>query len=787
MKHIITLLILFLNLNFAFSQNKLEVTGQIKDNLTKNALEFCNISVFNAKDSLITGGVTNNKGFFSISLNSGYYRFIFSFIGYNSDTSDFFTISQNKFIGVFKLEPNVNSLNEVSITENSRESQIDRDVQVVTEKMKSGTSNTKEVLDKLTGVDYDRYNNSIKVDNDSKVIILVDGIEKDQEYVKNLSPERLKKIEVIRDPGGRYALEGYSAVINIILKKDYQGTEIFLSDRSMFDPDAIKKEYIPVQNNISSTFNYVYNKVNIYGKYNNSYNNFNLITTGKKEYNNGLVIERNPIYNNDMNTKVKQLYNNYTIGADYYINPKHTISFESMLITQPLKHNVTDELYMISNSKNDSVFENFSSETKSTSNNINSYNSLFYEGKLNENNIINSNFTFSNYTNNYLNEYTEKLIYKRNEEGKDKKNSTKFYLEYLHTFNNKTSIQIGYGNTWEQLKSNFNVDTIFSNFKYTDIRHKFYSYYSLKFNEKLKIKIGGATETSSPNADGQKKYFLIIQPYADIKYNVSKMLDIKAKYRAGSNYPNISQTNPYTYLIDMESVRTGNPKLRPEVTNKISLQTTILQGLISIEPYYHFSNNYITEIGNLRPDSIFEYNYSNAGNYKNYGVETSFTIPFGKSLFLQSSFDFFNSSISYNNKTNNINDWSMSSQFIYQSQKSKTVAGFQYQNNMRKYISAQGYSKGDNDFWIIFIQQPFFKEKLSIMLLYFTPITWGVDFNQGSYIKTDTYIENKWNNIDILKNILMLEISYRFNKGKSVTKKEKEIERLNEKNSKGLF
>lgn len=357
----------------------------------------------------------------------------------------------------------------------------------------------------------------------------------------------------------------------------------------------------------------------------------------------------------------------------------------------------------------------------------------------------------------------------------------------MHTFKNKTSFQIGYGNTWEDLKSNFTVESVESKFTYTDIRHKLYSYYSLKLNKGLIVKVGGAGETSNPNANGIKNSYLIFQPYADIKYSVSPMLDFKAKYRASSNYPNIYQTNPYTYIVDQQSVKTGNPLLKPEVTNKISLQTNILQGLIKIEPYYHFSKNYITEIGTLKTDSIFEYNYSNAGYYKNYGVEISLTIPFGKSVFLQSSFDFFKSSVKYAEKTNEINDWTMSNQLIYQNQKYKTVAGFQYQNNLRKYITAQGYNQGDNDFWILFLQQPFFKEKLSIMLLYFTPITWGVDFNQGNYIKTDTYTESRWYNIDILKNIVMLEISYRFNKGKTVNKKEKQIELVNEKKSKTLF
>ena len=38
----------------AFSQDKIQITGQIKDNQTKDNLEFCNVSVINQKDSLIT-------------------------------------------------------------------------------------------------------------------------------------------------------------------------------------------------------------------------------------------------------------------------------------------------------------------------------------------------------------------------------------------------------------------------------------------------------------------------------------------------------------------------------------------------------------------------------------------------------------------------------------------------------------------------------------------------------------------------------------------------------------
>jgi len=786
MKRLLSIFLICINC-YALSA-QVEVTGQVKDMQTKTALEFCSVSVVNKKDSLIKGCVTDNNGYFTVSLNKGYYRFIISYIGYKPDTTAGTVIMENKFIGVFKLNPDEKLLKEVSVKASSHENLIDRDEQVVTDKMRAGASDTKDVLDKINGVQYDRYNNTIKVDNDSKVLILVDGMEKDQEYIKNLAPDRLKKVEVIRSPGGRYALEGYSAIINIILKKDYQGTEIFLSDRSMVKPDAVKSEYIPVQNNLSGTVNYVYNKLNVYAKYSRDYNNFNLPSTDQKVYNNGLMIDEVPLpsIKNDMNTNVKQLFNNYTLGADYYINPKHTISFESSLSNQPLHNNITNQFFNVNYSLNGDDLENLTTQTTNKTENTNTYNSLFYEGKLDENNVINSNFTYSNYNDSYTNLYSDNLLNSINGQGKDNKNSTKFYAEYTHTFHDKTSLQVGYGNTWEKLNNNYTVDTL-STLKYTDIRHKFYAYYSWQNSKKFSMKFGAAAETSAPDANGQKNTYLIFQPYADIKYNVTKALDIKLKYRAGSTYPNISQTNPFTTVVDMQSVRTGNPFLHPEVTHKISLDADILNGFMTIEPYYHFSNNFITETGTLQSDSIFKYTYSNAGNYKHYGVETRIAFPLGKSIIFQTDFNIFKSSVTYSGKTNEFNDWTMSSQLVYQRQKSGTVAVFQYQKNIYKDISAEGYYKNDNDYWIFLIQQPFFKQKLQVMLLYFLPLNLGVHFDQGNGIKTDNFSETTINDISFLKNMFLLQVSFRFNKGKTVNSKEKNIEKETEKNTKGVL
>jgi hypothetical protein len=264
-------------------------------------------------------------------------------------------------------------------------------------------------------------------------------------------------------------------------------------------------------------------------------------------------------------------------------------------------------------------------------------------------------------------------------------------------------------------------------------------------------------------------------------------LEFKLKYRSNSEYPSISQTNPFESKIDYQSIRIGNPNLKPQVTNRLSLQTNILGDFAKIEPYYHFSNNLITDIGTMRNDSMVQYSYDNVGQFENYGVLVNFTLPLMKSVYWQNDFDFYNTTILYKGVKNSVADFSMSSQVIYVNEKTGFVSGVKYQKENRKYLSAQGFSRGNNDFWLAFVQKPFFKQSLSVMIAYLSPITYGVNFDQGSYYKSGRYSETRTSDISISKNIFVVEINYRFNKGKSINKKEKEVDVKSEKVTKGIM
>ncbi len=789
-KSLILLMILALS-SPLLAQNSFEISGKIKGEKTGENLMYCSVKVLNAADSLIAGGVTNEKGHFSIPVKSGNYKLAYRYLGYVPDTVSIGFVNRAKYLGIYKMKRELHSLNEVNVTASSRKNNIDKDIQIVTDKMRKGAVDAKEVMEKVPGLSYDRYNNAISVDNSSKVIILVEGIEKNQEYIKNLSPKRLKKIEVIRNPGGKYGLEGYSAIINIILRKDYVGQELFISNQSLLNKFNENDNQSLLINYLNITYNYSFMKVNLYGALSNSLQNFDLRTGSETIFNNKRkIIEKSP--DNKGNMLYHNFANNYTFGIDYYINPQNTISFESNISKFPFSSQKIDQTMKTDIFDNGNLVDSYNYETSLQKNTSDAYNSIFYVGKLSNKSRLEASFSYNYYKENYDNKTSYENLSWRSEQGINKKNFTKFSIEFYHRFNSKINTQVGYGNIWKRLDNTFNI--ISSNassnnsfvFKQTEVRHNIFGYLSHSLNKKISYKVGLAAEYSNPVTENQNHKYFIYQPFVNISYMVNKMINVKIMYRTDSYYPTITQTNPFSSQLNPTSISKGNPFLKPSVINKFSLRINVKQGLISVEPYYNFSRNYISQTGFIRPDGLFEYSYSNIGNYEEQGVQTNFTIPIGKLFIWQNSVKIYKSSITYENNVNNINDWKANSQLIYRGLKNNGVIVLNYRRNMGKNINAIGYSRDNTDYWLLIIQQPFFKNRFTAMAGYFLPVNWGVSYDQGGYVKTNGYQRMTHTDVSVVKNMFIFRLTYRFSKGK-VKKSAHKMNTAKENKGKGIF
>lgn len=204
-----------------FSQ-EFEIKGKLVDE--KN-IPLDNIEVLVFEDDKIKGsGITDTNGNFVIFVETGIYKLRCYFVGSVIYATDF-DLKSSINLGVLTSFDTTNSLKEVEVTAKKKviETKVDRTVFNVENSVRSTGSDGYQLLKGTPGVSV--QGNSIKLVGKSTVSVMVDdrmiNLSGDDltNYLRNLSSEQIKSIEVITTPPSKYAADGTSGLINIKLKK----------------------------------------------------------------------------------------------------------------------------------------------------------------------------------------------------------------------------------------------------------------------------------------------------------------------------------------------------------------------------------------------------------------------------------------------------------------------------------------------------------------------------------------------------------------------------------------
>ena len=108
----IIFLFLLLNFNFIYTQNSFTISGYVQDNSNNELIIGASVIV----KELQIGTVTNNYGFFSLTLVEGDYDLVFQSLGFE-DQSLNFSLDRNISVNIF-LNENIESLDEVILSKN---------------------------------------------------------------------------------------------------------------------------------------------------------------------------------------------------------------------------------------------------------------------------------------------------------------------------------------------------------------------------------------------------------------------------------------------------------------------------------------------------------------------------------------------------------------------------------------------------------------------------------------------------------------------------------------------
>ena len=235
-------------------------------------LPFVNVLLMNAGDSsLVKGAVATETGEYKIDgMAAGDYFLRFSLVGYKTFNTPMFRINANerRDFGVQVLEEDSQQLDEIVVQADRPlyQQEVDRTVVNVENSVMTKGSSALQVLERSPGVFVDMRNNSIALNGKSSVMLMINGklirlpMAQVVAMLNGMSANDIEKIELITSPPARYDAEGTAGMINIVIKKhDEIGTTGSISATGGYGWGEKANGSVSVSHNTG--------KANFYGSY----------------------------------------------------------------------------------------------------------------------------------------------------------------------------------------------------------------------------------------------------------------------------------------------------------------------------------------------------------------------------------------------------------------------------------------------------------------------------------------------------------------------------------------
>ena len=223
MKHLLPTLLLSLFSLFGFSQN-CKLTGTIIDKISQEPIPYANAILMSVKDSsYLKGAISNEKGVFIIeNIKAGTYNLELRFIGYQTVQFNNLLLQRGtRDIGETALDFLNEGLDEVTIKSTKSAISYKVDKKVINAGSFPGANVAMDLLENIPSLQVDFEGKlSYRGDGTFKVFINGQGVPNGEEKLRQLSADKIDRIEVITNPSAKYDSEGTAGIIQVILKKN---------------------------------------------------------------------------------------------------------------------------------------------------------------------------------------------------------------------------------------------------------------------------------------------------------------------------------------------------------------------------------------------------------------------------------------------------------------------------------------------------------------------------------------------------------------------------------------
>jgi len=581
MKKLYIAIICLLSITNVFAQRPTQskayfISGKVIDKDTKEPLEYATVVLKNLKNQKISGGITNDKGLFNVTVSEGNYDISVEFISFKTINFKSRTINKSINLGTVVLSEDGEVLDEVNIIpeKSTVDIRLDKKIYNVGKDMTVKGGNVADVLDNVPSVSVDVEGN-VSLRGNENVRILIDGKPSSlvgldgTSALRQLPADAIERIEVITSPSARYDAEGTAGILNIILRK---------GKITGFNGSINPTIGDPSQYGISTNLNYRTKKYNIFTNSGYSYRNGpgNGINNSTYFDNSGTVTGYlNEVRNNN---RLRKGFNT-SFGLEYYLNDSSSILGNIVYRNSDGDNTSINsvEIFDANNNLTDSRIrnENEISDSKSTQFSIN------YTNKLNDNGKkLTIDLQYSKSDQNEVGTINQDNAFV--EDNTTIQNSTRklVQIDYVYPFGEGSQLEVGYKSDFENRDSDYKVNnpTInpqfdpSNNLDFEQNIHAVYTQYGTKF-DKFSYLLGLRGELSdikinllTTNENFDKKYSQLF-PTVNLGYEISEDQSITVGFSKRLRRPRSWFLNPFESRTSETNIFKGNVDLNPTFTS----------------------------------------------------------------------------------------------------------------------------------------------------------------------------------------------------------------------------
>lgn len=457
----------------------------------------------------------------------------------------------------------------------------------LTDSLRSNSANSLQLLDKLNGISVDWMSESVKVGEYRDVPIMLNGREVGKELIQNLNPQRIRKIELLRYPKGKYG--DMPIVLNFITHDNYLGYDLGVQAKGLlsFRTPASHGE------NAGVNFIYTLDRWNIYSEIGITDKKTHSATVYSYLYKGDIAEATSPEDYRNPNQKKTTGGVNVSVGADYKITPKHTISLQSWLDggknSDYESYRTPDQLPL--------------SESSNRYRNLNSTSGLYYRGGISDRFIVTSDLTYNYYS---VNEYR---LYKNSDEVTQldyngRKDFWRYNANAYNVWNKVLTSNIGYTFT-DKSYTNRDMNTGKEMFRSFERRHDVYASLMINPHPKISLAFGSnvllVSRGDGTDTDTRHSWM----PSAKVHWQALKSFSVTGNYFCNVEYPNLDQLSTVTYNRNQILMYRGNPDLpervmhymewRFDIPKVIELTYMLKHSANDITPWYFMEDEYVVE------------------------------------------------------------------------------------------------------------------------------------------------------------------------------------------------